>query len=84
MDQQRYQKYIVEFTLEALGAANDNVSLAADYLDKKTKPRIFNKDHQEKKAALERVKKVFTSSRERSLYVVLKSLGLDDLAKEKL
>lgn len=84
MDQQLFQKYLVDYTLEALEKANDNVAQAADYLEKKQKPRFFNKDHQEKKAALERVKKVFTSSRERSLYVVLKSLGLDDLAKEKL
>ena len=84
MDQQLYQKYLEEYTLEALSKANDNVPLAADYLEKKQKPRFLNKDHKEKKAALDRVKKVFNSSRERSLYVVLKSLGLDDLAKEKL
>ena len=84
MDQQLYQKYLKEFTLEALAKANDKVPLAADYLEKKQKSRFLNRDHQETKAALERVKKVFNSSRERSLYVVLKSLGLDDLAKEKL
>ncbi len=82
MDQQLYLKYLKEYTLEALDKAEDNVSLAADYLDKKPKPKFFMKDSEEKKAALSRVKKVFTSSRERSLFVVLKSLGFDDLAKD--
>ncbi|MCJ7717974.1 MAG: hypothetical protein MUO54_15840 [Anaerolineales bacterium] len=84
MDQQLYLKYLKEYTLEALEEAEDNVARAADYIDKKPKPKFFMKDNQEKKAALSRLKKVFTSSRERSLYVVLKSLGFDDLAKEKL
>ena len=84
MNLQLYQKYLEEFTLEALENSNDNVPLASDFLEKKPQPRFFNKDHQEKKAALERVKKVFISYRERSLYVVLKSLGMDELAKDKL
>ena len=84
MDQQLYLKYLKEYTLEALDKAEDNVSRAADYLDKKPKPKFFMKDSQEKEAALSRAKKVFTSSRERSLYIVLKSLGFDNLAKEKL
>lgn len=84
MDQQLYLKYLKEYTLEALDKAEDNVSRAADFLDKKPKPKFFMKDSQEKKAALSRAKKVFTSSRERSLYIVLKSLGFDNLAKEKL
>ncbi len=84
MDQQLYLKYLKEFTLEALEEAEDNVARAADYIDKIPKPKFFIKDSKEKKAALSRVKKVFTSSRERSLYVVLKSLGFDELAKEKL
>jgi hypothetical protein len=84
MDQQLYLKYLKEYTLEALDKAEDNVSRAADYLDKKPKPKFFMKDSQERKAALSRAKKVFTSSRERSLYIVLKSLGFDNLAKEKL
>ncbi len=84
MDQQRYLKYLKEFTLEALEEAEDNVARAADCIDKKATPKFFVKDSKEKKAALNRVKKVFNSSRERSLYVVLKSLGFDELAKEKL
>ncbi len=84
MDQQLYLKYLKEYTLEALDKAEDNVSRAADFLDKKPKPKFFMKDSQEKKAALSRAKKVFTSSRERSLHIVLKSLGFDNLAKEKL
>ncbi|MEE8357117.1 MAG: hypothetical protein V3R33_07385 [Anaerolineales bacterium] len=84
MNRQLYLKYLKEFTLEALEEAEDNVAQAADYIDKKANPKFFVKDSKEKKAALNRVKKVFTSSRERSLYVVLKSLGFDELAKEKL
>ena len=84
MDQQLYLKYLKDYTLEALDKADDNVSRAADYLEKIPKPKIFMKDREEKRAALSRVKKVFISSRERSLFVVLKSLGFDDLAKEKL
>ena len=84
MDQKLYLHYLEQYTLEAIEYAEDNVSLAADYLDKKSPPRFPQKDLKEKKAALDRAKKVFSSSRERSLYVVLKSLGFDDLAKEKL
>ena len=84
MDQQLYLKYLKEYTLEALDKAEDNVSLAADYLDKKPKPKFFMKDSEEKKAALSRAIKVFNLSRERSLFVVLKSLGFDDLAKDAL
>ena len=84
MDQKLYLQYLKEYTMEAIDFAEDNVSLAADYLEKKLPPRFPQKDLKEKKAALDRVKKVFSSSRERSLYVVLKSLGFDDLAKEKL
>jgi hypothetical protein len=84
MDQQLYLKYLKEYTMEALDKAEDNVPRAADYLDKKSKPKFFMKDSEEKKAALSRAKKVFNSSRERSLFVVLKSLGFDDLAKDAL
>ena len=34
MDQQIYLKYLQEYTLEALSNTEDNVSLAADYLEK--------------------------------------------------
>ncbi len=84
MNQQLYLKYLKEYTLEALDNAEDNVSRAADYLDKIPTPKFFMKNSKEKKAALSRVKKVFSSSRERSLFVVLKSLGFDDLAKDAL
>jgi hypothetical protein len=84
MDQKLYLKYLKKYTLEAIEFAEDNVSLAADFLDKKAPPRFPQKDLKDKKAALDRVKKVFLSSRGRSLYVVLKSLGFDDLAKDKL
>ena len=84
MNHSLFLKYLEEYTLEALELAGDDVSDAADYLEKKKPARMLVKDRQEKNAALERARKVFASSRERSLYVVLKSLGLDDLAKEKL
>lgn len=84
MDQQLYLKYLKEYTLEALKKVEYDVSQAADYLEKKPTPIYFQKDRKEKKAALIRVKKVFSASRERSLYVVLKSLGFDDLAKDAL
>ncbi|MCK4800991.1 MAG: hypothetical protein KAS84_03300 [Anaerolineales bacterium] len=84
MDQQLYLKYLKEYTLEALKKVEYDVSRAADYLEKKPTPIYFQKDRKEKKAALNRVKKVFSASRERSLYVVLKSLGFNDLAKDAL
>ena len=84
MDQQIYLKYLQEYTLEALANTKDNVSLAADYLEKFSKPSIFTKNRKEKIAALSRAKKVFAESRGRSAYLVLKSLGFDELAKDSL
>ena len=84
MDHNLYLKYLEDYTLEALENASDDVSGAADYLEKMKKSGIFVKDREERNAALDRARKIFSSSRERSLYIVLKSLGLDDLAKEKL
>ncbi|MFN2280906.1 MAG: hypothetical protein ACK2TZ_03515 [Anaerolineales bacterium] len=84
MNQKLFTRYLMEYTLEALEKAGDDVSEAADYLEKKSRAGLFARDRKEKNAALLRAQKVFSSSRERSLYVVLKSLGFDDLAKEKL
>ncbi len=84
MNQKLFLRYLKQYTLQALEKAGDDVSMAADYLDGIKKPGIFSKDREEKKAALDRATKVFLESRQRSLYVVLKSLGFDDLAKEKL
>ncbi|MFN2111633.1 MAG: hypothetical protein ACK2TT_00795 [Anaerolineales bacterium] len=84
MNQKLFTRYLMEYTLEALEKAGDDVSEAADYLEKKSRAGLFTRDRKEKNAALLRAQKVFSSSRERSLYVVLKSLGFDDLAKEKL
>ena len=84
MNQKLFLRYLKQYTLQALENAGDDVSMAADYLDGIKKPGIFSKDREEKKAALDRATKVFLESRQRSLYVVLKSLGFDDLAKEKL
>jgi hypothetical protein len=84
MNQKIYLEYLKTYTLQALEKAGDDVSLAAGYLEEMRKPGILAKDRKEKRAALERVTKIFMESRQRSLYVVLKSLGFDDLAKEKL
>jgi hypothetical protein len=84
MDHKLVQKYLEDYTLEALEHAEDDVSDAADYLKKVRKAGILTRNRAERNIALERVKKIFDSSRGRSLYIVLKSLGLDDLAKEKL
>ncbi len=84
MNQKLYLEYLKEYTLQALEKSQDDVSLAADYLEEKRKPGLLSKDRNEKKAALNRVTRVFQESRQRSLYVVLKSLGFDDLAKDKL
>jgi hypothetical protein len=84
MDHTLLQKYLEKYTLEALEHAGDDVSVAADYLEEMKGAGILVKNRAEKNAALERARKIFSSSRERSLYIVLKSLGLDDLAKEKL
>lgn len=84
MNQKLYLDYLKEYTLQALEKSQDDVSLAATYLEEKRKPGLLSKDRKEKKAALNRVTKVFQESRQRSLYVVLKSLGFDDLAKDKL
>ena len=84
MNHKRYHAYLEHYTLEALNECGDDVSLAADYLAQKPLPSLFTNHRREKKAALKRVRRVFAESRERSLYVVLKSLGFDDLAKEKI
>jgi hypothetical protein len=84
MDQKLFTHYLKEYTLEALEQSNEEVSAAADYLEKKKRAGLFARNRKEKNAALLRAQKVFSSSRERSLYVVFKSLGFDDLAKDKL
>ena len=84
MDHDLFRKYLEIYTKEALEQSGDDVPGAADHLEKMKKAGILVKGRAEKNAALERARKVFSSSRERSLFIVLKSLGLDDLAKEKL
>lgn len=84
MDQKLFLEYLEKYTLEALQESGDDVQGAADYLEKKKRASFLEKDRAEKNTALDRVRKIFSSSRGRSLYVVLKSLGMDDLAREKL
>ena len=84
MDRKIYQQYLEEYVLEALENKNDDVSAAADYLQNKKKPSIFTKDRKEKEAALKRARKLLTETHDRPVWIVLKSLGLDELAKEKI
>jgi hypothetical protein len=84
MDQQLIRQYLREYTLDVLENAEESVSHAADYLGKKPLPGLLTKDRREKRAALIRIRKVFDESRGRSWYVALKSLGFDDLAKDRL
>jgi len=84
LNQQLFTQYLRKYTLEALEKSGDDVSGAADYLEKVKPAGILGMNRKEKNAALSRARKVFSSSRDRSVYIVLKSLGLDDLAKEKL
>ena len=84
MNQKLYLKYIKEYTLDALEHSGEDLSQAADYLERLSRPGLLTRDRKERRAALDRVKRVFESSRERSWYIVLKSLGFDDLAKERL
>lgn len=84
MDHTLVQKYVKEYTQEALEISDGQIPQAADYLLNKRKPGFFAAHRKEKRAALRRVRKVFDSSRSRSVWIVLKSLGLDDLARDAL
>ncbi|MEA2007575.1 MAG: hypothetical protein U9O54_00485 [Chloroflexota bacterium] len=84
MDRKIYHQYLEEYVLEALGKKDDDVSAAADYLQNKKKPSIFAKYRKEKGAALKRARKLLGETRDRPVWIVLKSLGLDELAKEKI
>lgn len=84
MDHNLVQHYIEEYTLEALEQSDGQIPAAADYLMEKKSPGFLSSHRKEKRAALKRVRKVFDSSRTRSTYIVLKSLGLDDLARKAL
>lgn len=84
MDHALVQKYVKAYTLEALKAADQQIPQAADYLAAKKEPGWFAKHRQEKKTALNRVRKVFDASRNRSLWILFKSLGLNELARDAL
>lgn len=84
MDQTLFLSYLKEYALNALEAGEDDVSAAADYLESLKKPSFISKNRKEKRAALRRARKVFNASRDRTPYLVLKSLGFDELAKLKL
>ncbi len=84
MNHDLFQEYLEEYALEALNHAEGDVSLAADYLADKKGPSLLAKHKQEKKKALSRVRKVFQESRDRSAWIALKSLGLDEAARKYL
>lgn len=84
MNNDLFQEYLEEYALEALNDAEGDVSQAADYLAEKKGPSFFARHRQEKKKALGRVRKVFRESRDRSAWIALKSLGLDEAAREYL
>ena len=84
MNQQLFLKYLRDYAEDALEQAGDSVSQAADYVEKKSQPTYISKDRLEKRAANLRLIKVLNESRGRSWYVALKSLGFDDLAKDRL
>ena len=67
MNHNLFLKYLKEYTLEALEQAGDDVPIAAEYLEKMKPAGVMAKNRAEKNAALERVRKIFSSSRERSL-----------------
>ena len=84
MEDKLIQQYIKEYTREALQAGENQVAQAADYLLSKDQPGLFSRHRRAKRLALERVSKVFDHSRGRSVWIVLKSLGLDELARDYL
>lgn len=84
MDHDLFQEYLEEYALEALNHTQGDVALAADYLTEKKGPSFFAKHKQEKKKALNRARKVFQESRDRSAWIALKSLGLDEVASNYL
>lgn len=79
MNQERYQEYLIDYIREALIYSDKDVSAAANYLQSQRTARFFAKA--EKKEALRRAQKVFSSYQDRPLWFVLKCLGLqeDDL-----
>ena len=84
MEDKLIQKYIKEYTIEALQEGENQVAQAADYLLSKEEPGLFNKHRRAKRAALERVSKVFDTSRSRRVWSVVESLGLADLVNDYL
>lgn len=82
MNHELYLQYLKTYTKEALEEADYDVSEAADYLHSQKEPGFFSKHRKEKRAALRRAKKVFDESRSRPVWIVLKSLGFDEWAKD--
>ncbi|MCJ7703092.1 MAG: hypothetical protein MUO62_16035 [Anaerolineales bacterium] len=75
MNQKLYNQFLHEYIREALINGGQSVEGAANYLLSQRKPRFLVK--QEKKLALERAQKVFSSYQDRPLWFVLKCLGLE-------
>ena len=79
MNNKLYDKYLREYVREALNYGDNNVREASNYLLSQKTPRFFAK--QEKKLALQRAQKNFSSYADRPLWFVLKCVGIepDDL-----
>jgi len=75
MNQKLYNQFLHEYIREALINGSQSVEGAANYLLSQRNPRFLVK--QEKKLALERAQKVFSSYQDRPLWFVLKCLGLE-------
>lgn len=76
MNQERYQEFLIDYIREALIYGDKDVSEAANYLQSQRTSRFFAKA--EKKEALRRARKVFSSYQDRPLWFVLKCLGLEE------
>lgn len=74
MDQERFQKHLIEFIKEAIDMSDGSASGASDYLNSKKKPGFLARD--EKKKAFYRVQKVFSETRDRPMWFVLQCFGL--------
>jgi len=76
MDQSRYNKYLIEYTRNALNNSDGTPSGAENYLHSQKKPGVFASA--EKRTALIRAQKVFAEMQDRPLWLVLKALGLSE------
>jgi hypothetical protein len=84
MNQAKYEQFLLEIIKEALEYGDGTVAGAASYLEGKKKPFFLSLNVEEKRLALERTRKVFTTNRDRPIWFILKCFGLkpEDLEGE--